>query len=416
MMQKFPKEEQGSIEIIDNRVRYNEGRGNDAEEFDLNKLKYVNVTLLGDTPYLLFFSDYQHYISSTSKGFENVYKQLSSKFGFNDEAFFEVMNQTEEITKRVWVKPQKTNYHFLDQFYDDYKDGWEVQTNPPKFISWDTTINELETYKIGSFFLDEFDNEYFKIDNPVRFGNMILDDLTILTQAKRKDIGLQEFVIDLYHESLSDKSYHEIKENWSKIIPIDVEENGYEREDQNYLYFYLSEEEDIYFSIVYSYNVESNNDDGATSFHIVNNRDYSHVMYDEALEKSIEISESINLKEDYDIEESYSDNLYVVDTPERVKELMGEKSLIWIDKKAHRIGFSNTECSLVYPLTEIVSFSIYNVLPARGPGYAELRVNLKNEVYNRVFTAATYDFDALAPTLEQWTKKIVEIPEEYYND
>ena len=177
MMQKFPIEEKGSIEIIDTIVRYNEGRGNDAEEFDVNKLKYVNVTLLGDTPYLLFFSDYQHYISSALKGFEDVYTQLSAKFGFDDEAFFEVMNQTEEITKRVWVKPQKTNYHFLDQFYDDYKDGWEVQTNPPKFISWDTTINELETYKIGSFFLDEFDNEYFKIDHPVRFGNMILDDL-----------------------------------------------------------------------------------------------------------------------------------------------------------------------------------------------------------------------------------------------
>src|SRR5690606_34610105 len=107
---------------------------------------------------------------------------------------------------------------------------------------------------------------------------------------KRKDIGLQEFVIDLYHESLTDKSYHDIKQNWMKIIPIDVEQNGYERDDQNYLYFYLTEEEDIYFSIVYSYNDEGNNDDGATSFHIVNNRDYSHVMHDEALEKSIEIT------------------------------------------------------------------------------------------------------------------------------
>ena len=51
MMQKFPKEEKGSIEIIDNIVRYNEGRGNDTEEFDVNRLKYLNVTLLGDTPY-----------------------------------------------------------------------------------------------------------------------------------------------------------------------------------------------------------------------------------------------------------------------------------------------------------------------------------------------------------------------------
>ena len=53
-MQKFPKEEKGSIEIIDNIIRYNEGRGNDAEEFAVNKLKYVNVTLLGDTPYLFY--------------------------------------------------------------------------------------------------------------------------------------------------------------------------------------------------------------------------------------------------------------------------------------------------------------------------------------------------------------------------
>lgn len=416
MMNTFPKEEKGTIQIIGNIVRYDNGRGNEPEEFAIDKTKYVNVMLLGDTPYLLFFSDYQHYVSSTLKGFEAVYKQLSAKFGFDDAAFFEVMHQTEEITKRLWIKPRKTNYHFLEGEYNDYKNGWEVQSNPPKFISWDTTINELEDLNIGSFFFDEFENEYFNIEFPVRFGNMILDELTIMIQDKRKDIGLQEFVIDLYHESLTDKSYHDIKQNWMKIIPIDVEESGYERDDQNYLYFYLSEEEDMYFSIVYSYNNESNNDDGSTSFHIINNRDYSHVMHDEDLQKSIEITSYFSLKQDYDLEESYTTNIFVVDTPKRVQEVMSDKALIWYDEKAKRIAFSNTECSLVYPIGEIENFTIYNVLPARGLGFSELRVYLKNDSYNRVFTSETYVFDGLAEILKQWTNKDVEKPEPYYND
>lgn len=416
MMNTFPKEENGTIQIIGNMVRYDDGRGNEPEEFAIDKTKYVNVTLLGDTPYLLFFSDYQHYVSSTLKGFETVYTQLSAKFGFDDEAFFEVMHQTEEITKRLWIKPRKTNYHFLDGNYNDYTNGWEVQTNPSKFISWDTTINDLQNLNIGSIFLDEFDNEYFNIEYPVRFGNMILDELTIMIQDKRKDIGLQEFVIDLYHESLTDKSYHDIKQNWMKIIPIDVDENGYERDDQNYLYFYLSEKEDIYFSLVYSYNDDGNNDDGATSFHIVNNRDYSHVMYDEALENSIQITSSLGLKLDYDIEESYTTNIYVVDTPNRVKEVMSGKALIWLDEKANKIGFSNTECSLVYPIADIKNFTIYNVLPARGPGFSELRVSFKNDSYNRIFSGKTYEFDGLADILIQWTNKEVQIPGPFYND
>lgn len=277
-------------------------------------------------------------------------------------------------------------------------------------------MNELKTFGIGSFYLDEFQNEYFKIDYSVRLGNMILDELTICSEGKRLDIGVQEFTVDLKHESLSDLSYHEIKENWIKIIPIDVEENGYEREDQNYLSFYLTEEEDIYFSLVYNYNCESNNDDGATSFHIKNNRDYSAVMFDEALENSVEITDSIALKQDYDIGANYADNMYVVDTPERVKAVMEEKALIWIDKKGDRIGFSNTESSLVYPLSEIQHFMIYNVLPARGPGYADLKVCLQNDDEHYIFDGDTYAFDFIASTLKNWTNKEVQIPEAFYND
>lgn len=416
MMKKFPTEEQGLIEIIGNTVRYDEGHGNEPEEFDLDALKYVNVMILGDTPFLLFFSHYQHYVSSTLKGFEQVYRNLSKKIGFDDVAFFEVINQKEEITKRLWRKPSNTNYHFLDQAFDDYKNGWEVQTNPPKFISWDTTMNELKTFEIGSFYLDEFENKYFKIDYPVRLGNMILDELTIFSERIRENIGIQEFTVDLIHESLSDRSYHEIKENWRKIIPVDIEENGYEREDQNYLTFNLTEEEDIYFSLVYNYNFESNNDDGAATFHIKNNRDYSAVMFDEALENSVEITDFITLKQDYALEANYADNVYVVNTPERVKAVMDEKALIWIDKKGNRIGFSSTESSLVYPISEIQHFMIYNVLPGRGTGYAEIKVCLQNDDEHYIFTGDTYAFVFIASTLKNWTNKKVQIPGPFYND
>ncbi len=129
----------------------------------------------------------------------------------------------------------------------------------------------------------------------------------------------------------------------------------------------------------------------------------------------MEISGLIPFHNRLDMKVNYIDNDSVKYLPLKVKELLVEKSGIWIDNTNHKIGFAGIDTALILDLEKIKYFTLQNVLPAKGAGYADLIVHLSTGNYLYVFIEDTYFFDQFAQQLEHMTKKQVEIPEAYYN-
>ena len=402
------------IYIEGNRLFYHD-HGN-LEEVHLDQLKYAYVEILGEQPYLFLFDFQQRYILATQSGFMDVYLTLSDRFGFNNDVFKKVVKENIEDTKeRIWIKPEKKNYQILDADFDDLDEGFEVLSNPPKFISWDTTYDEMLTLNVGEISKGSFDLDYFKFNNPVRIGRLVVDELEYYADNVRGDMAVEGYFATLHDDGLTDKSYHELRaylKAETETSEEELEEQGHEREDQKYLNFY---EDEIGFSICYTYAIEGSYDDGATSFSITNYRDYEGLLENENYDSAIELSEIVELSKLYEINENYRKNKNVKSIPKIIEQDYAENSIIWLDKKNSKIGFSGEGVALIYNTSEIEKVVVQNVLPAKGGGYSYLELLLINDQKVTVYYAEQNDFDDIVDVLETKFKLKVEVPEPYYN-
>lgn len=368
---KFPKEKNKDlIWQVGDRLHYL-NHGNE-EQVNLTKLRYAYVQLLAGEPYLFLFDDHQHYIPASSQGFSKIYPMLSQQFGFDDQLFFDTIKKKEDCKTKIWIRPQECNYKILDENFDDDSEGFEVYTEPKQFISWDITYTDLEHLHVGHRYTSAYGTPYFKFDYPVRIGNLWLDE----------------------------ENYH-------------ADDYGYEREDQCYLSFDFGNQ--ISSSICYTYDDENGYDDGGTSLHFYNQRVYPALLENPVYEQQIEITELVKLKNNWDIKQDVRKNAAVKHIPTGVKQQLGKSSGIWFDRKNNKIGFAGRETSIIFDIDTIEFFEINNALPAKGAGYALLRINLTNGNYYYIFEANTYELDPYAAKLASWTNRKVTIPEAYYN-
>ncbi|WP_454881579.1 hypothetical protein [Sphingobacterium detergens] len=408
----FPKENnKDRIWLDDDRLLYLD-HGNE-EEVNLSQLRYAYVQLLAGVPYLFLFDDHQHYIPASSQGFSKVYPKLSEQFGFDDALFFHTIKQKQDCKAKIWIQQQPCNYNILPGGFEDGHVGFEVYTEPSQFISWDISFADIKKLGIGHEYANEYGTIYFKIDYAVRIGNLRLKELEIYCDDIPPHVPIQEYFITIYDESNTDKSYKDLRDLWLDSEDYDAEDYGYEREDQCYLSFDFGDH--ISSSICYTYDDESNYDDGGTSLHFYNHRDYPYLLENSVYDQLIEVTELVKLKNKWDIKENFRRNAAVKNIPTCIQQQLGKSSGIWLDKKNNKIGFAGRETSLIYDIEDIDFFEIENALPAKGPGYAILRANLINGRYNYIFEANTYELDPYAITLENWTHKKVSIPEAYYN-
>lgn len=383
------------------------------ENANIQSLQYAYVQILGDVPFLFVFADHQHYISTELKGFVDVYQELSDRFHFDNETFFAVCKAGNEDDKvKIWAKKKPRNYQILDEYPDDVDFGYEVYAQPRQMMSWDTTYEQLEASGCVEAYFTDFGAKYLRFRYPVRIEGILIDQLEVYADNISTNRPVQEFFVSLYEETNTDKSYKQLRRFWIDD-DIDINQYGYEREDQCYLQFVLTN--GINASICYTYDKGCSYDDGSTSLHFYNKREYRYFLENKEYEEVIEISGLIAFHNKLDMKVNYIDNDGVKHIPLKVKELLGEKSGIWIDNTNHRIGFSGIDTALILDLEKIRHFTFQNVLPAKGAGYADLIVHLSTENYLYVFIEDTYFFDQFAQQLEQMTKKTVEIPEAYYN-
>ncbi|WP_104384177.1 hypothetical protein [Sphingobacterium sp. HMA12] len=407
----FPKEnDKNRIWLDGDRLHYLD-HGNE-ENVNLSKLRYAYVQLLAGDPYLFLFDDHQHYIPASSQGFSKVYPKLSEQFGFDDALFFHTVKQQLDCKAKIWIQQQPHNYKVLPGEFEDDHIGFEVYAEPTQFISWNITYADLEKLGIGHQYTSEYGTVYFKIDYPVRIGSLWLKELEIYCDDIPPLVPIQEYFTTVYDRSNTDKSYKDLRNLWFDDEDYKVEDYGYEREDQCYLSFDFGD--DISASICYTYDDESSYDDGGTSLHFYNRRDYPSLLENLDYERVLEVSELVKLKRSWDIKQDFRKNAGVKNIPASIKQQLGRSSGIWLDKKNNKIGFAGQATCIIYDIDTIDHFEIDNVLPAKGPGYAMLGVYLIND-HHYIFEADTHEIDPYAAILENWTQKKVAIPEAYYN-
>lgn len=382
------------------------------ERVDLNKLKYVYVQILGDTSYLFMFDYKQRYISTTQKGFSEVYSEISRLFGFNDEIFFKVVKQEKEIKECVFKKHFEQNYDLIENSNRDYRKGFEVLCIPPIFVSWDTTYEEFKTMNIGHTYKDEFESTYFRIDYPVRIGSMTVEGLEFYYEFGRENIAVQSYFASLYSENNTDKSYCELRNLWMKSIPIEIDEVGFEREDQKYVSFDM---DSIYLSICYTYDSEFTYDDGSTSLKIDNRRDYSNVLDKTKPVINASTSEIHVFKSRFSLIPDYRRHEFVKGTPDYILEEVNKNNVFWKDVQNNSIGFTDGLQSVVFSLDEVECIYIQNVLPAKGGGYLELGIKTMSGESIGIYYGDLGSLENDIKKIEEVSEIKVIIPEPYYN-
>jgi hypothetical protein len=407
----FPKEtEPGNVYIKGDKL-YFEDHGN--EEFvDLSILKYAYVEILGDRPFLFLFDYYQHYIAVQQNGFSTVYPVLSARFGFDDQLFFKIINQKKELKQRIWLKKQVPNFEIIAGIYKDYADGFEVECNPPKFISWDTIYTDFDSLNVGHVYKSEFDSNCFIFDFPVRIGNMLVNGLEFYYDNDRKDIAIQTYFCNLYNEAQNDGSYNALRKLWMNEIPTDIEDVGYEREDQQYLSFDMN---DVSLSICYTYDKGSQYDDGSVSLSITNRRDYSSILTKNIEDLKLGKVEVITFDSVLEFIPDYRRDSKVMAIPKVVKEQSTHHNALWIDKEKTKFGFTGDQYSIVFDKKEIESIIIQNVLPAKGGGYVELLVKPKSGYLISIYYGNQNELDKYADRMEKFLNINIEMAEPYYN-
>lgn len=407
----FPKEtEAGNCFIIDDKLHY-EDHGN-LETVDLTILKYAYVEVLGDRPFLFLFDYYQHYIPVGQKGFAAMYHNLSKRYGFDDACFFKIIRQKKELKARIWLKKQSQNYSILANAPADYLQGFEVLCSPTKFISWDTPYGDYQALAIGHLYQDEFENASFKIDFPVRIGAIQVQGLEFYADNIRKDIPVPSFYTMAANAEANDSSYQEFRDHWMKQIPTDMEDAGYERVDQKHLSFDL---QDLWFSITYSYGIESCYDDGCTSILITNHRDYSEMVLTGKSMFKITKPEIVAFNSLFDFIPDYRKNPRMSSIPEAVKSKIAHHQAVWIDPLSKSFGFTGDQFSINFHVDEVENICIQNVLPAKGGGYAELSVLLQSSERINIYYAEQNAVDTYASALQHLLGIPVEFPQPYYN-
>ena len=400
------------ISIEENIIHYD--HFNNIETLDIDRMKYAYVHILGGIPYLYIFSDTEHYISTELDDFNDVYRELSKIFNFDNETFFTISkNKIENEKAKIWTKNFAKNYQFLEGDFQDGDFGYEIYTEPKQMLSWDSTYEELDTKGYIEYYTSNYGTQYARFKYPVRVEDILINQLELYVDNVIRNRPIQEYYVDLYDNTLSDQSYKELRDFWLDE-DIDVDDFGWEREDQCYLRFQFAE--GIAASIRYDYDDESTYSDGSTSLHFYNERSYEHFLINEDYEKIIEFSELLTFDKSLEINLNHMENDSIKHIPIMIKNLLRDNGGIWFDRKNQKVGFSGTDTALILNNENIKSFTVINYLPSRGPGYSQLKVETKNEENLDIFTADTHFFDSYVQPLREITGKVVNTPEAYYND
>jgi hypothetical protein len=394
---RFPAEtDDGRVMVENNIVKYN-GRNpiDECGEVPLDEVHYAHGMVNNDGDSFLTLSDRKnrHFqIPSKYSGFQTVYNEVSLKLGFSDNFFSRYLNARIKVKKLLWRKNRPGTYEILDGTYEDFAQGFVIQSPELEVFGWDTTYTSLKSNP--HFTIDESfsGNEIARCRYPVRIGNIILKEFWINLRTERPDAPVSYYYVECFDTTNTDKSYREIKERLLMDFPKDCRLGGYERNDQNYVAFNLS---GIRIELCYTYDSEWQFDQGCTSLSVRNEREYPELLSDDDYEKRLVVSEFVSLPESVSIAGHWRYDKRIKRRPPNLSHYSADGPVIWVDKENSKIGFADSQFSKVYELGEIERLTIFNTLPAKGGGRARLTLTLaENKGEEEVFVAECRGFDS----------------------
>lgn len=412
---KFPEEKNaGHISINSDKIICKSDDSFRNCEISIKDMQYayVIVNVKGESS-LFIFDHHQNWLPTNYIGFSEVYNELSSRFNFNDDIFFESIKKSTPQKKEVWRKKYDATYQILNENYNDYELGFEIQSPESEFISWDDTYENLSQKDNVYFEKSPYGQKIAKFKYPVRVGNIIFKDFSSYFDNGRTDVPVLHFFTHCIDKSNSDKSYFELKERLQKDFLKENQLLGYERNDQNSFSFKAN---GMLISLVYTYDSDWQFDGGYTSFSIKNQREYPELLIDPEYEKEIEVSNYITIPRKIWTSSDYKANGNIKRRPMHLLPGNNDTPAIWIDNKNSKIGFADKTHCQVFNKSEIISFTIQNILPARGSGGSYLELNFKDKSQNyTVFTGMCHAFDSYKDKISELTGLEIEMAPEYHD-
>ena len=411
----FPKESnEGNVKIENNQISCIDTNGIHTCTVHLKDLQYAYITIRNNKLAYLFLFDYhQNLIPVTYTGFSKVYKELSTKFNFKDAIFFENIAKKTVLKKEIWRKHYVPTFKILTSNNNDYNLGFEIQSTPKQFISWDTTYEELEKNKNTLFEKSPYGQKLLKFNAPVRIGNILLKDFGAYFDNDRADVPVLHYYTHCFNNIATDESYLQLKKVLNKDLTSSKMNTGYERADQKNINFNLK---GMHLSICYTYDSDWLFNGGYTSLSIENKREYPSLLHNESYEELMVISDFLLFKGNIKMSGDYRKNKNIKNRPEKINLQFKDNTIIWVDNKNKKIGFSSNHIAELFDIDEINSFCIQNILPAKGSGGAYLELITDTKKYNYpIFYEACNFFDTYALTIEKITGKKVVFGKEYYD-
>jgi len=410
---KFPNEcNDGIIKIEGNKIICEGNHGIHSCEVNIVDIQYAYVIVNVNNQSFLFLFDYhQNSIPTNYKGFKKVYEELSKKFKFNDAFFFDNVNRKIELKKEIWRRHYEPTYEILSGNFNDYENGFEIQSTEKQFISWDTTYEELEQNENIVFEKSPYGQKISKFKHPIRIGNIILKDFSSYFDNSRTDSPILHFYTQCFDKKGTDKSYDDLKRVLNIDIKVDENRISYERSDQKNMNYNFN---GMNLSICYTYDSDWQFNGGYTSLTIENKRNYPDLLIDHNYEEKLEISAYLVLDGKIGISEDYKRSIKVKRRQRKVSDQFQEQTIIWRDDRNNKIGFSSNQFSQVYDKEEIKSFSIQNILPAKGSGSSYLEIVLEKQKY-AVLSESCHFFDKYADEIRNLTSKELTFGQEYYD-
>lgn len=403
--------EEGSLTIENGILICEHKYGMFNSRVNLNKLEYAYALVtVNITPMLFLFDSHQHRIPINFKGFSNVYKDLSNRFGFDNDIFETTIKSDKPIKNRIWKRKYNQNYAISEKGLP-IKNGIQVYDQNRTLISWDLPLETLLKFEFIEQYTDDYEKLSIKFLTPVQIGQIKINELKANIAHNNIKSPVNNFYCKLRNQQGNDQSYFIVKKVLSNTININPKISNHERNDQNHFNFIQS---DINISITYWYDDKHSYESNYTSLYFKNNREYPLLSLNNDSSKINDIKSYVVFSCSLYTPDRYKQNEDIKEKPDIIKEISKSNPCIWNNSTTNTIGFSGRLYSQEFKKENIESIHLRNIYPAKGSGSSNLELKIrKNDRTIYILRGKYKDLDAYIEKIEKVTELKIIIEKEW---
>ena len=311
-------------------------------------------------------------------GMREVMDQVSRWAGFDHEAWRRAENETRAGRYNVWKGKLVVNAAIRSGTPE--KDFGQGLVTAAGVIPWDTTYDALRATPGVSVIQNEFERDEYRIAGPVWLGRLRLGCMRVYapvsingSEAPRTDVPVPEWSASVVVTEAWGENYLLLKQCFDQEFGAPDARSSYEREDQANRLWRIG---DIALSVNYTYNSRNSNEMGYCSLAVRNGRRYPTYLEDaytsgmrlEGVASRTFLPGKVVLAKDY--RRSY----WVRRTPDAMRAEAAGGWVVWNDPAAGKLGFASGEDAVVIDQAQAERLELQNAAPARGRGYADLKL------------------------------------------